>query len=343
MTSSSDMKGNAEGRGMVWVFAEQSDGELARVSLEILGRGQELAKALNGQVWAILLGSGVTGLSEELIYRGADKVLLGDGPTLGDYDTSIYCRAVTDAALEHKPDILLMGATDIGRDLAPRVAARLGTGLTADCVALDIEQETGLLLQTKRGYSGNMILTFVCPDHRPQMATVRQGVLQPCPRDASRRGDIVSLPICPGQENLRLKILKKAKRAEQGSSPEEARVVVACGRGIGGLENFHRLEDLAQSLGAAVVATKEITDLGWLPAGHMVGQTGITVKPELYIACGISGAMQHTSGMWGSGIIVAINKDPKAEIFQIADYGIVGDVNEVIGALIQELDGLKTG
>ena len=343
MTSARDMKGNTEGWGMVWVFTEQSDGELARVSLEILGRGQELAKALNGQVWAILLGSGVAALSQELIYQGADKVLLSDDPTLGEYDTSVYCQVVADAALEHKPDILLMGATDIGRDLAPRVAARLGTGLTADCVALDIQQETGLLLQTKRGYSGNMMLSFVCPDHRPQMATIRPGVLQACPRDASRQGDIVSLSICPGQEDLRLKILRKAKRAGQGSRPEEARVVVACGRGIGKLENFHKLEELAQSLGAAVVATKEITDLGWLSEAHMVGQTGITVKPELYIACGISGAIQHTSGMWGSDIIVAINKDPRAEIFQIADYGIVGDVNEIIPALIQELGSLNTG
>jgi electron transfer flavoprotein alpha subunit len=337
MSSESNMKESTEGQGGVWIFAEYSDGELARVSLELLGKGRELAGALNSQIWAILLGCAVTGLAEELIYGGADKVLLADDPILGDYDTSVYSQVVTEAALKHKPDILLIGATDIGRDLAPRVAARIGTGLTADCVALDIQKETGLLLQTKRGYSGNMMFTFVCPEHRPQTATVRPGVLQVYPRDALRQGEVIRMPVSPGGEHTRVRILKKAKRARQGSSLEEARVVVACGRGIGRVENFHMLEEMAESLGAAIAVTKEVVDAGWISEGHMVGQTGKTVKPELYIACGLSGAIQHTSGMWDSGIIVAINKDPKAEIFQIADYGIEGDLEEVIPALIEEI------
>jgi electron transfer flavoprotein alpha subunit len=337
VSSESNVKVSPEGRGRVWIFAEYSDGELARVSLELLWKGRELAGALNSQVWAILLGCGVTALAEELIYGGADRVLLADAPILADYDTSVYSQVVTQEALKHKPDILLIGATDIGRDLAPRIAARIGTGLTADCVAVDIQRETGLLLQTKRGYSGNMMFTFVCPEHRPQTATVRPGVLQVYPRDTSRQGEVIPVLISPSEEHTRVRILKEAKRPGQGSSLEEARVVVGCGRGIGGLENFHRLEEMAESLGAAIAVTKELVDAGWISEGHMVGQTGKTVKPELYIACGLSGAIQHTSGMWDSGIIVAINKDPKAEIFRIADYGIEGDLEEVIPALIEEI------
>ncbi|MFC1999964.1 electron transfer flavoprotein subunit alpha/FixB family protein [Chloroflexota bacterium] len=337
MTPASDVKREPTSPAMVWVFTEQSGGELATVCLEVLGKAKELARELNGHLWAILLGSGVEHLSEELIYHGADKVFLCDEPILSDYDTATYCSVVTDIALEFEPNIILMGATDIGRDLAPRVAARLGTGLTADCIALDIQPETGLLLQTKRGYNGNMMFTFLCPDHRPQMATVRQGVLQACPRDVSRRGEIVPLSVSLEREDIKIRILKETKKTGYGSNLEDAKVVVACGRGIGHRESFRRLEELAQSLGAAVVATKEIVDEGWISEAHMVGQTGITVKPELYIACGISGAIQHACGMWDSGTIVAINKDPKAEIFQIADYGIVGDVNEVISAMIEEI------
>jgi electron transfer flavoprotein alpha subunit len=337
MSSGSNVKENTEGQGRVWILAEHSDGKLARVSLELLGKGRELAGALDSEVWAILLGCGVKGLAEELIYGGAEKVLLADDTILADYDTSVYSQVVTEEALRHKPDILLIGAMDIGRDLAPRIAARIGTGLTADCVALDIQQETGLLLQTKHGYSGNMMFTFVCPEHRPQMATIRPGLLQASSRDASRRGEIIPVSVSPSEEHTRVRILKEAKRARQGSSLEEARVVVACGRGIGGLENFHRLEEMAESLGAAIAVTKEVVDAGWISDGHMVGQTGKTVKPELYIACGLSGAIQHTSGMWDSGIIVAINKDPKAEIFRIADYGIEGDLAEIIPALIEEI------
>jgi electron transfer flavoprotein alpha subunit len=337
VTPASNAKRKPTSPGQVWVFTEQSGGKLARVSLEVLGRAKELARALDGHLWAILLGSGVKHLSEELIYHGADKAFLGDEPILGDYDTATYCSVVTDIAMEYEPNIILMGATDIGRDLAPRVAARLGTGLTADCIALDIQPETGLLLQTKRGYNGNMMFAFLCPDYRPQMATVRPGVLQACPRDISRRGEIIPLSVSSAQEDIKLRILKETKRSGYGSNLEDARVVFACGRGIGHRENFRRLEKLAQSLGAAVVATKEIVDAGWISEAYMVGQTGITVKPELYIACGISGATQHTCGMWDSGIIVAINKDPKAEIFQIADYGIVGDVNEVISAMVEEI------
>jgi len=340
MSSESNIKESTESQGSqggVWIFAEHSDGELARVSLELLGKGRELAGALDSEVWAILLGCGVTGLAEELIYGGAEKVLLADDTILADYDTSVYSQVVTEEALKHKPDILLIGATAIGRDLAPRIAARIGTGLTADCVALDIQHETGLLLQTKHGYSGNMMFTFVCPEHRPQMATVRPGVLQAFFRDASRRGEVISVVVSPGEEDSRVRVLKEAKKAWRGSSLEEAGVVVACGRGIGGPENLHRLEEMAESLGAAIAVTKELVDAGWISEGHMVGQTGKTVKPELYIACGLSGAIQHTSGMWDSGIIVAINKDPKAEIFRIADYGIEGDLAEVIPALIEEI------
>ena len=335
MSPNDGKKGRSPGR--VWVFCEHSEGKPAQVSLDILGRSRELARALDGEVVAVLLGYGVTDLSQELIYHGADEVLLGDSPMLQDYDTSLYCRVVADAEREYQPDILLMGATDIGRDLAPRIAARIGTGLTADCVALDIQQETGLLLQTKRGYDGKMTLTFVCPDRRPQMATVRPGVLPASPRDISRQGEIMPVSVSPAEEVCRVRLLRETKEAGRGTSLVDARVVLACGRGIGSLDNFRKLEELAESLGAAVAVTKEIVDAGWMSEAHMVGQTGKTVKPGLYIAFGLSGAIQHTCGMWDSGVIVAINKDPKAEIFQIADYGVVGDVDEVIPALVEEI------
>jgi len=330
-------KRDSGGRVLLWVFAEHDGERLARVSTEVLGRARELAVELNGEVWGILLGFGVRGLCDELICHGADAVLLGNDPVFAGHDIGVYCRALTDAVLEHDPAAVLMGATDTGRDLAPRVAARLGTGLTSDCVALGVQHETGMLLQVKRGYSGEMLYTYVCPEHRPQMATVAPGALKAGPRDTLRQGRVVPLPVSkPGEEPM-ITVLRDEKKEAVELNPEEAGVVVACGRGIGGLDGFRRLEQFAGLLGAAVVGTKEITDCGWLPESRLVGQTGITVKPELYVACGVSGAVQHTCGMWDSGVIVAINKDPKAEIFRIADYGIVADVNQVIPALIAEL------
>ncbi|MCX5998087.1 MAG: electron transfer flavoprotein subunit alpha/FixB family protein [Chloroflexi bacterium] len=326
-------------RRTVGVFAEHADGQLARVSLELLGRSRDLARAMEGEVWAFLLGSGVAHLSQELIGRGADRVLVGDVPVLGRYDTSIYCQVVSEMVREHRPDILLMGATDLGRDLAPRIAARIGTGLTADCVGLDIQPETGLLLQTKRGYSGNIVFSFVCPNHRPQMATVRPGVFKSSPRDDSRRGEVIRMPVSVSDNDRRVRVVKESGRQTVGGGLEDARVVVGCGRGVGTPENFRRLVEIAESMGGAVAVTKEIVDAGWISEGHMVGQTGKVVRPDLYIACGLSGAVQHTSGMWDSGVIVAINKDPKAEIFQIADYGIVADLNEVIPAFVEEMGG----
>jgi electron transfer flavoprotein alpha subunit len=323
-----------EYRGVL-VFAEQIDGKLSRVSLELLGKGRELASALNVELAGILLGSQVKSLAQELICYGADRVFLVDDPKLAHYQTGIYTSVITQQLIEAKPEILLIGATDIGRDLAPRVARRIGTGLTADCTSLAIDKEKRLLLQTKPGYGGNMMFTFICPEHRPQMATVRPGVMQASIRDSSRNGEVINVPVQIEEKDMMVKTLKRVKEARQGVNLEEARIIVAGGKGVGRAEKFSLIHELADVLGAQVGATRDVVDAGWISDGHMVGQTGKTVKPELYIACGISGAVQHVSGIWDSKTIVAINTDPNAEIFKVADFGIVGDLHEVLPALIE--------
>jgi electron transfer flavoprotein alpha subunit len=241
--------------------------------------------------------------------------------------------------IEAKPEIFLIGATDIGRDLAPRVARRIGTGLTADCTSLTIDREKRLLLQTKPGYGGNMMFTFICPEQRPQMVTVRPGVMRASTRDSSRNGEVVDMPVQIEEKDTMVKILKRVKEAKQGVALQEARIVVAGGKGVGGIEKFSLIHELADVLGAQVGATRDAVDAGWISVDHMVGQTGKTVKPELYIACGISGAVQHLSGICDCKTIVAINTDPNAEIFRVADFGIVGDLNEVLPALIEGIKG----
>ena len=323
-----------EYRGVL-VFAEQMDGKLSRVSLELLGKGRDLAGVLDVEVAAVLLGSQVKSLAQELICYGADKVFLADDPKLAHYQTGTYASVINQQVIETKPEIFLIGATDIGKDLAPRVARRIGTGLTADCTDLTIDKEKRLLLQTKPGYGGNMMFIFVCPDHRPQMATVRPGVMQASTRDSSRKGKIINVPVQIEEKDMTVKILKRVKETKQGVDLEEARIIVAGGKGVGGAEKFSLIHELADILGAGVGATRDVVDAGWTSGGHMIGQTGKVVKPELYIACGISGAIQHVSGIWDSKTIVAINTDPNAEIFKIADFGIVGDLHEVLPALIE--------
>ncbi|MDD5094441.1 MAG: electron transfer flavoprotein subunit alpha/FixB family protein [Dehalococcoidia bacterium] len=326
----------------VWVFAEQTNGRLSAVSLELLGKGRDLAGSLNTQLSAVLLGWQMENLAQDLIHYGADKVYLADDPQLSHYMTGSYTTVITKQILESKPEILLFGATDIGRDLAPRVAKRSGVGLTADCTDLAIEKESGLLLSTKPGYGASMMYIFVCAQARPQMATVRPGVMRALEKDAKRTGQIIHVPVRLEASDMPVKIVKRVKEIKKGAKLEEARIIVGAGMGVGSAEKFAVIHQLAEVLGAEIGTTKYPLDEGWITGDRMIGQTGKTVKPQLYVACGISGAIQHISGVWDSDTIVAINTDPRADIFGIADYGIVGDLHEVIPALIEELSKRHT-
>lgn len=326
----------------VWVFAEQKEGRLRRVSLELLGKGRELANKLSVDLAAILPGENVGDLCTELIDYGADKVLWADSPKLRDYSTDIYTRVIASAATEHKPEILLVGATYVGRDLAPRIARRLNTGLSADCTDLDIDGKTRLLLQTCPAFGGDFMISILTPKHRPQMATVRPGVMQPQQKSA-RKGEIISIPADIEDKDMRVSILNVVKETGRGIALEQADIIVAGGMGVRSAEDFIMLGKLAELLGAAVGATRDAVEAGWASSDRMIGQTGKTVRPKLYIACGISGAIQHIVGMQDSELIVAISKDPKAPIFQIADYGIVADLHQVIPLLTQELLRHKSG
>lgn len=320
----------------VWVFAEQHRGEISSVSLELLGEGRKLADKRNVKLSAILLGSGVRDKAKELIAYGADIVYVADDPALADFNDDAYAAVITTLAMQHKPEIILAGATAIGRSFFPKVASTLYTGLTADCTALDIDPDTGNLLQTRPAFGGNIMATIVTPNHRPQMATVRHKVMKPAERNDARNGDIIDVKFMqPGEP--RTKVLRTVHEVCETVNICEADIIVAGGRGMGSAKNFQMLEELAKLLGGAVAATRAVVDEGWIPYSHQVGQTGKTVCPKLYIACGISGAIQHVAGMQSSDVIVAINKDPDAPIFNVATYGIVGDVMEVIPLMIQKL------
>ena len=321
----------------VWVLAEQRDGTVRGVTLELLGKGRELADCLDSQVVAVLLGNDVGDQCQELIRYGADKVIWIDDPKLEHYQTSIYTDLITRQILKFKPEIFLVGATYLGRDLAPRVARRLGTGLTADCTGLSIDKEARLLVQTRPAFGGNIMASIVTPLHRPQMATVRPRVMKAMDRDTTTKGEVVRIPFDIDPKSTIVKILEIVKEGKQSVNLEEADIIVSCGRGVGAAEKLGVIKELAESLGAEVGASRDIVDAGWISSTHQVGQTGKTVRPKLYIACGISGAVQHLAGMKESEAIVAINNDPDAPIFQIADYGIVADLHQVLPLLIQAI------
>ncbi len=327
---------NAEFKG-VFVFAQQVDGKVAGVAFELLGKAHELAQARGAQVTAVLLGYRVADLAGELIAAGADRVLVLDRPELETYMTEPYAWAMNKVIREYRPEIVLTPATAIGRDLAPRVSARVHTGLTADCTGLDIQEETGNLMMTRPAFGGNIMATILCPAHRPQMATVRPGVMQRMPADAGRRGEVVSLDWAVPAETKNVEILEVVKAVAEAVDIQDAKILVSGGRGMGAPENFKLLEELAEVLGGTVSASRAAVDAGWIAKDRQVGQTGKTVRPQLYIACGISGAIQHLAGMEDSDVIVAINRDETAPIFEVADYGIVGDVMKVVPALIEEL------
>ncbi len=327
--------GTASGFRGVWVFAEQRKGVPASVVYELLGEGRKLADDLGEELCAVLLGHNVGDAANELIAHGAEKVYVVDDPALADFQDEPYAQAMAELVEEHKPSILLLGATTIGRSLGPRVAARLRTGLTADCTGLAIDKEKRLLLQTRPAFGGNIMATILCPDRRPQMATVRHKVMKRAARDEARRGEIIRLvkDVLPPRATL----VRVVEETQQMVNLAEADIIVSGGRGLGKAENFKIIEELAQVIGAAVGASRAAVDAGWIPYAHQVGQTGKTVCPKIYIACGISGAIQHLAGMGSSNIIVAINKDPGARIFNVATYGIVGDLFEVVPALTAEL------
>ena len=343
----------AEYKG-VYVFAQQVDNEISGIAYELLGKGKELAAKLNEEVTAVLIGHDVKGLADKLAEYGADKVIVVDDPELKEYRTEPYAHALASVINEFKPDIVLVGATAIGRDLGPTVSARVATGLTADCTVLEIgdfplvaipgkedQQKHNQLLMTRPAFGGNTIATIACPDNRPQMATVRPGVMQKIEPIVGAKANVIEYNpgFTPNDRYVEIKEIVKA--VSDTVDIMDAKILVSGGRGVGSPENFKILEDLAEALGGSVSCSRAVVDSGWKPRDLQVGQTGKTVRPNLYIACGISGAIQHTAGMEESDIIIAINKDEDAPIFSVADYGIVGDLNKIVPQLTEAIKAAK--
>ena len=332
----------------VFVFAQQVDNVLDGVAFELLGKGKELAKDLNTEVTAVLIGSGVKELADQLAEYGADRVIVVDDPQLKDYRTEPYAHALASVINEYKPEIMLVGATAIGRDLGPTVSARVKTGLTADCTMLEIgdfplnaadgqEQQHNQLLMTRPAFGGNTIATIACPYNRPQMATVRPGVMQKIAPIAGAKANVVEYNPGFTPNDRYVEILNIVKAVKNTANIMDAKILVSGGRGVGSKENFKLLEDLAEVLGGTVSCSRAVVENGWLPVDLQVGQTGKTVRPQIYFAIGISGAIQHVAGMEDSDLIVAINKDEDAPIFDVADYGLVGDLNKIVPALTTAL------
>ncbi len=332
----------------VFVFAQQVDNQVSGIAYELLGKAKELAQPLNAQVTAVLIGSGVAGLVDSLAEYGADRVIVVDDPELKDYRTEPYAHALASVINEYKPEIVLVGATAIGRDLGPTVSARVATGLTADCTVLEIgdfplvaipgqEQKHNQLLMTRPAFGGNTIATIACPDNRPQMATVRPGVMQKIEPVAGAKAEVINYNPGFTPNNRYVTIKEVVKAVGDTVDIMDAKVLVSGGRGVGSPENFKILEDLAKVLGGEVSCSRAVVDSGWKPKDLQVGQTGKTVRPHVYFAIGISGAIQHVAGMEESDIIIAINKDEDAPIFDVADYGIVGDLNKIVPQLTEAL------
>lgn len=324
----------------VWVFAEQREGELQKVSLELLGEGRKIADKLGVKLTALLIGDNVKSLSDTLGRHGADEVLVAENTLLKHYTTDGYTKVICDLANDRKPGIIFIGATFIGRDLGPRVAARLSTGLTADCTVLDVDVEKADLLATRPAFGGNLMATIACPDHRPQMATVRPGVFSKLP-DEERNFTVEEVEVKIEDSDIRTKIVEIVKEAKEIVDISEANFIVSGGRGVGSKENFAILEELAEALGGTVAGSRAAVENGWIERDYQVGQTGKTVRPTIYIACGISGAIQHVAGMQESDMIIAINKDATAPIMQTADYAIVGDLFKVIPEMTAQIKAIK--
>ncbi len=320
----------------VYVFVEQREGVIQNVGLELLGKARELADALNEKVYAMLLGHDLTTQAQECIAYGADTVLRVDAPELATYVTEPYAQAIYQIIRDNKPSIVLIGATTIGRDLGPRLSARVETGLTADCTGLEISEERDLLM-TRPAFGGNLMATIICKEHRPQMSTVRPGVMRMGQRDENRKGTIEDVKINFDKSKFRVRVLETVKQTKNLVDITEAHVLISGGRGVGNAEGFDMLRAMANTIGAEVSASRAMVDAGVLGHERQVGQTGKTVRPDLYFAMGISGAIQHLAGMEESEYIIAINKDKFAPIFNVADLGIVGDVRKIVPLLTEQL------
>ena len=336
----------------VFIFAQQVDNKISNIALELLGKGKELAADLNAQVTAVLLGSEVSGLTQTLAEYGADRVIVVDDPELKVYRTEPYAHALTSVINEYKPEIMLVGATAIGRDLGPRVSARVATGLTADCTKLDIgdfplepqvgkEQLHNQLLMTRPAFGGNTIATIACPNNRPQMATVRPGVMQKIAPVKDAQAEIINYNPGFPKSISDVEILDVVMAVNDTVDIQDAKILVSGGRGVGSPENFKILDDLAEAVGGVVSCSRAVVDSGWKPKDLQVGQTGKTVRPQVYFAIGISGAIQHVAGMEESDLIIAINKDETAPIFDVADYGLVGDLNQIVPKLTTLIKNFK--
>jgi electron transfer flavoprotein alpha subunit len=332
----SAVKKDLSGYKDVWVFCEQKKGAVQTISYELLGEGKKLAKKLGGKLCAVLLGDKIEGKADELAWRGADKIYLVDAPQLKNYQDDPYTKVLVELIREYKPEVLLCGATTIGRSLISRVAIKIDAGLTADCTGLDIDEKERLLLQTRPAFGGNIMATIISPNHRPQMSTVRHKVMKEPELDRSHKAELIKKNYSPNILSSRTNIIDIVEELEETVNLTEADIIVSGGRGIAGADNFGMIKELAKVIGGAVGSSRAAVDSGWMPYSHQVGQTGKTVCPKLYIACGISGQIQHLIGMQSSKIIVAINKDPDAPIFKVATYGIVGDVFEIVPALTKE-------
>ena len=319
----------------VYVFVEQRDNHIQNVSLELIAKGKELANTRNTDVTAVVIGKGVSSLADTLAHYGADNVIVIEDDRLGKYMTEPYTKALNEVVEAKKPEIVLFGATSIGRDLAPRVSARVHTGLTADCTSLSIDEETTHLLMTRPAFGGNIMATIICKEFRPQMATVRPGVMQKLDEDKSHKANVETFKVDFKDEDFNIEILEEVVETKKKIKIEDAKILVSAGRGFGSKENVSLAEDLAKAVGGSVSGSRAAIDSGWLEKDRQVGQTGKTVRPNLYFALGISGAIQHLAGMEESDLIIAVNKNPDAPIFETADLGIVGDINKVLPELIK--------
>ncbi|CAG9621636.1 electron transfer flavoprotein subunit alpha/FixB family protein [Sutcliffiella rhizosphaerae] len=326
---------NFEEYSGVWVFIEENDGKIAQVSLELLGAGRALANKRGVELAGVLIGDKINGLSKTIFEYGADSLYVYDQPIFKYYRTESYMQALLHCSEKYKPEIILYGATSTGKDLASAVATDLPTGLTADTTELDVEEDTGLLLASRPAFGGNIMATILCKKYRPQMATVRPKVMKALSQEKGRIGNVIEEKIDLKEEDIRTKVLEIVRHTSKKIKIDEADIVVAGGKGLGSAQGFNLIHQLAHTLGGVVGGSRDVVEAGWVEHHHQVGQTGVTVTPKIYFAIGISGAIQHIVGMKNSGLIIAINKDPNAPIFQSCHYGIVGDAFEIIPLLIQ--------
>lgn len=325
----------------IWVFIETECGKAKNVGYELLHVAKELANEKGCKLIAVVIGNKIRSVAQDAICYGADSAIMVDGEEYEYYTTDAFVNAMATLIEKYKPETLMIGATNNGRDMGPRVSCRVKTGLTADCTEIAIDAETGNIAWTRPTFGGNLMATIMCPDHRPQMGTVRPGVFKKGAYDESRTGEIIEEKIHTPKEEIRTRLVERVNEVAESINLEEAEIIVSGGRGVGSAENFAMLQELADVLGATLGCSRAVVDAGWLPHAHQVGQSGKTVAPKVYFAIGISGAIQHTAGISGSDTIIAVNKDEDAPIFDIADYSIVGNLNEVVPALTEAFKAQK--